>query len=94
MQGEAPSEGLATTTAPTVESFDVGIPAVASAPAVPMRRRLEAVRGPAEVTTAYRAVPGQLPTFDRVYLMRELKQIALISTSLLALIIVLAIVLR
>ena len=59
------------------------------------RRRLEAVRTPSEVaTTTYRAAPGQLPTFDRHYLMRELWQIGIISGSLLLLIIVLAVILR
>ena len=41
-----------------------------------------------------RQVPGQLPTFERAYLVRELTQIAAISGSLLLLLIVLWIVMR
>lgn len=37
---------------------------------------------------------GQLPTFDRVYLKRELTQIAVLSGGLLALILVLWLVMR
>jgi hypothetical protein len=39
-------------------------------------------------------VPGQLPVFERAYLVGELRRIALTAGSLLAIIIVLAIVLR
>jgi hypothetical protein len=41
-----------------------------------------------------RMIPGQLPTFERAYLIRELTQIAVISGSLLTLLIVLWIVMR
>jgi hypothetical protein len=41
-----------------------------------------------------RVVPGQLPTFERAYLMSELRRTFFISAALLALIIVLTIVLR
>jgi hypothetical protein len=59
-------------------------------------RRLSSLRAPQErmIAPGIRAVPGQLPTFERAYLMRELRQIAIVSSSLLALIIVLTIVLR
>ena len=96
MQGATSSEGLATAAGPTVDSFNSGSPAAAAATPTPVRqrRRLEAVRGPTEVTTVYRANPGQLPTFDRHYLMRELFQIGWMSGLLLGVIIFLAIVLR
>ena len=57
-------------------------------------RRTGALRAPEERAIAARAIPGQLPTFERSYLMRELRQIGTISTALLALIIVLTIILR
>ena len=57
------------------------------------RRRLELVRGGTEAV-AGRTIPGQLPTFDRSYLVHELRQILLTAGSLLAVIIVLALVLR
>ena len=41
-----------------------------------------------------RQIPGQLPTFERSYLIRELTQIAVISGSLLMLLVVLWIVMR
>ncbi|MPZ50195.1 MAG: hypothetical protein GEU75_13015 [Dehalococcoidia bacterium] len=58
------------------------------------RRRLELVQRSRESVTPVRNVPGGLPTFERVYLMNELKTIGIISTVLLALILVLAVVLR
>ena len=60
-------------------------------------RRLDMLRAPQSPSTtssSVRVVPGQLPTFERAYLMRELRQIALTGTILLAAIIVLTIVLR
>jgi hypothetical protein len=55
------------------------------------RRRAE-LRG---VTTGpVRLAPGQLPTYDRAYLVSELQRIGIISGSLLAVIIVLTIILR
>ncbi len=56
-------------------------------------RRLELLRASRE-PTAVRVVPGQLPTFEREYLVGELRRIALTASSLLAVIVVLAIVLR
>ncbi|HLF79228.1 MAG TPA: hypothetical protein VJB57_17240, partial [Dehalococcoidia bacterium] len=56
-------------------------------------RRLELVNRSRE-QVAVRVIPGQLPTFERSYLINELRRIAVISTGLLALIIVLAVVLR
>ena len=44
--------------------------------------------------SSVRAAPGQLPVFGRDYLAKELKQIGLISASMFALIIFLAVVLR
>ncbi len=43
---------------------------------------------------AARIMAGQLPTFERAYIVDELRRIAIISTSLFALIVVLAIVMR
>jgi hypothetical protein len=57
-------------------------------------RRMGALRVPEERSIAARAVPGQLPTFERAYLMRELRQIGTISMALLALIVVLTVILR
>jgi hypothetical protein len=68
------------------------------APAAPrVGRRVGSLRTPldrGEALSAARVNPGQLPTFERTYLMRELRQIGVISTSLLALIIILTIILR
>jgi hypothetical protein len=74
----------------------IGTGPVATAPR--SGRRLSTLRGtaPAEQATTgpARAVPGQLPTFERAYLMRELRQIAAVSSFLLALIVALTIILR
>ncbi len=69
--------------------------ATATAPAAPVRtgRRLEQLRSQ-EAPMGVRIAPGQLPTFERTYLVRELRQIGAISGSLLAVIIVLSFVLR
>jgi len=56
-------------------------------------RRLELINRSSE-QAAVRVVPGQLPVFERAYLVGELRRIALTAGSLLAIIIVLAIVLR
>jgi hypothetical protein len=56
------------------------------------RRQEQLARSQDQLTT--RIVPGQLPTFERAYLMDELRRIFIISAVLLALIIVLAVVLR
>jgi hypothetical protein len=68
---------------------------VAPTASAPQRqhRRLDQVRG-VETAGGVRIVPGQLPTFERRYLVRELRQIGLISSSLLALIIALTVILR
>jgi hypothetical protein len=57
------------------------------------RRRLEVVQRTHE-PVSLRTLPGQLPTFERAYMVRELRTIGVISTSLLALIILLTFVLR
>jgi hypothetical protein len=49
---------------------------------------------PAPVRAGTARAAGQLPTFERAYLVDELKRIAVISTSLLAVIVVLTLVLR
>jgi hypothetical protein len=69
---------------------------IAPAPITPLRpgRRVESLRAPATTQLGARVVPGQLPTFDRAYLVRELRQITLTFAGLLGVIIVLAIVLR
>jgi hypothetical protein len=41
-----------------------------------------------------RVIPGQLPTFERSYLVTELRRISIISASLLALLLVLTLALR
>jgi len=56
-------------------------------------RQAEAAPQQGQAQTTLRSVPG-LPSFDRSYLTSELRQIALTAGSLLALIIVLAVVLR
>jgi len=56
-------------------------------------RRLEQLRASRE-QTAVRVVPGQLPTYERAYLVGELRRIALTAGSLFALLIVLTILLR
>jgi hypothetical protein len=58
-----------------------------------MGRRLEAATRSREGYVG-RTVAGQLPTFERAYLVRELTQIAVISGSLLLLLIVLWVVMR
>jgi hypothetical protein len=68
-------------------------PVATAAPARP-QRRLDIVRGAQEPVAPARVAPGQLPTFERAYLMRELRQIGVISTSLLGLIIALTLILR
>jgi hypothetical protein len=57
------------------------------------RRRLASLSGVSEGGVPFRAA-GQLPTFERAYLVRELRQIGLTSLSLLSLIVVLALILR
>ena len=47
-----------------------------------------------EAQAAVRVVPGQLPTFERAFLVSELRRIVVTAGALLALIVVLAIVLR
>ncbi len=57
------------------------------------RRRLQSLAQASEGGTLFRAA-GQLPTFERSYLVRELRQIGITSFSLLGLIIVLALIIR
>jgi hypothetical protein len=57
-------------------------------------RRLEMLRGSANRDLGVRVAPGQLPTYERGYLMEELRRISLISGGLLALVLVLTVVLR
>jgi hypothetical protein len=56
-------------------------------------RRLQMLRGNPE-HTAVRVSPGQLPTYERGYLMEELRRISLISGALLAVVLVLTVLLR
>ncbi len=56
-------------------------------------RRLELVTRTRD-SVSLRAIPGQLPTFERSYLVRELRQITLTAGVLLAVIIALSLVLR
>lgn len=56
-------------------------------------RRLQMLRGNPE-HAGIRVIPGQLPTYERGYLMEELRRIALISGGLLALVLVLTVLLR
>jgi hypothetical protein len=57
------------------------------------RRRLELLQQSRE-PSSLRTIPGQLPTFEHAYLMRELRTIGTISAGLLGVIIVLTIILR
>ena len=78
------------------EPARVDLPQAASAPSAVEarpRRRLELIQQTREAPTL-RTIPGQLPTYEHAYLMRELRTIGTISTALLGLIIVLTIVLR
>jgi hypothetical protein len=71
----------------------MGTGPVAPTPPPPAgRRRLELVQRRQE--SVVRVVPGQLPTFERAFLMAELRQIGIISGALLALIVVLALIVR
>ena len=56
-------------------------------------RRLQTLRGNPD-TGAVRITPGQLPTYERSFLQEELRRIAMISGGLLAVILVLAVLLR
>lgn len=56
-------------------------------------RRLQMLRGSGE-HAGIRVTPGQLPTYERGYLMEELRRIALISGGLLAVVLVLTVLLR
>jgi hypothetical protein len=84
----------------TVESAFAGEPVFAPPPvqAAPVsaqpvaRRRLDMVQQRREAVV--RTVPGQLPTFERGYLVSELRQIGITSGALFAFIVVLAILLR
>ena len=59
------------------------------------RSRLETVRAASrEGTTSMRVTPGQLPVFARSYLISELRRITITASALLALILVLAVLLR
>jgi hypothetical protein len=67
---------------------------VAATPAAPViGRRLRAVQQARE-GFAPRSHPGELPTYERTFLVRELTQISIVAGSLLALIIVLWLVMR
>lgn len=57
------------------------------------RRRLELLTRARDQATV-RVVPGQLPTFERAYLVNELRRITITAGSLLAIIVLLAILLR
>jgi hypothetical protein len=71
---------------------------IGPSPAPPVsagRRRSELIRQRREEAfSTARVVPGQLPTFERTYLIAELRQIAITSGLLLAIIVGLAIALR
>jgi hypothetical protein len=70
---------------------------VTPAPATPVgagRRRLELVQRRQVDSAPIRTVPGQLPVLGRAYLAAELRGIAVISTSLLAVIVALTFILR
>jgi hypothetical protein len=57
-------------------------------------RRTAQLRQSGRSEGAARILAGQLPTFEHSYIARELKQIAVISTVLFAVVIVLALVMR
>jgi hypothetical protein len=58
------------------------------------RRRLDSLTRTRDAATAVRVVPGQLPTFERHYLMSELRRIIIISSVLMGAIIALTLLLR
>ena len=66
----------------------------APSPGPRMGRRLEAATRAREGYSPRTAAAGQLPTFQRAYLIRELTQIAVISGGLLLFLIVLWLVMR
>jgi len=69
-------------------------PGQAIATETPRHRRLEELRQRQQSAPIRAAASGQLPTFERAYLMSELRRISITAGTLLALIVVLAIVLR
>ena len=79
---------------------DAGTPVTAStataatAIAEPRIGRRMAAATRSRETYSGRQVPGQLPTFERSYLVRELRQITLISGSLLLVLILLWVLMR
>ena len=60
----------------------------------PHRRLQLLTQRRSEAQAAVRVVPGQLPTFERAFLVSELRRIVVTAGALLALIVVLAMVLR
>lgn len=74
------------------EAEGAAVPLVPATATPRMGRRLSAATASRE-GTAHRAT-GQLPTFERAYLIRELTQIGIISGSLLMVIILLWLVMR
>jgi len=66
----------------------------AAAAETPRRRRLEELRQRQQPAPVRSAATGQLPTFERAYLVSELRRISITAGMLLALIVALAIVLR
>jgi hypothetical protein len=67
---------------------------IANAPQRQPGRRTAQLRQRGTSEGAARILAGQLPTFERSYIVDELRRIAIISGGLLALIVVLAIVMR
>ena len=59
-----------------------------------LHRRLDRLTETREQRTAARIVPGQLPAFERAYIVSELRQIGITSSVLLAVVIALALILR
>jgi hypothetical protein len=76
-------------------STGIGSGPVDTRPQIRAGRRLEMLRGNVNRETATsRVLPGQLPTYERGYLMEELRRIMLISGALLAVVLILTVVLR
>ena len=70
------------------------VAAPSPAPVARGGRRLELLTNSHEQAGTVRVVPGQLPTFERAYLVNELRRILITAGTLLCVIIFLSLVLR
>ena len=72
----------------------LAVPTAQTPVATRSRRRLVSLSAPAETPVQGRASAGQLPAFDRAYITRELRTIAITSGLLLAVIVALTLIMR